>query len=464
MSDAHRPPAAPSAVALRRYAVVAQVEALRLRGCPAAAAVRDVASAPQADGYGHPVRVSVRTLQRWCAAYAQGGVAALEPQSRARTQTSVALAAELVAFLRAQKQADPRASVPELLRRARVQGLLAADQPVDRTTAWRACRRLGLTTRAHPSKQEVDMRRWCYPHRMQCVLADGKHFRAGPSRARRVALFFLDDATRYALRVQVGPSESTALFLRGLYALVRQHGLPDLLYLDHGPGFVSDDTLAVVEGGLGAWLVHGTAQYPTGHGAIERFHRTAYEQVLRALDGAAQVDPDEGALTLRLGHYLERYNDTPHETLDGDTPRQRWGQGRPLRFPADDADLYRRFVVRHSRKVAADHVLQMEGRVWEVPQGLGGAWVEVSRHVLDGRLWVLHQGRWVELAPLDAQANAGDRRARPAGAAPAPGEGVPTTAASAAFDQDLRPLVDAQGGFPDPGDARPEEDDRWPVT
>jgi hypothetical protein len=28
--------------------------------------------------------------------------------------------------------------------------------------------------------------------------------------------------------------------------------------------------------------------------------------------------------------------------------RQRWEQGRALRFPADEADLYRRFVVRQS--------------------------------------------------------------------------------------------------------------------
>lgn len=43
-------------------------------------------------------------------------------------------------------------------------------------------------------------------------------------------------------------------------------------------------------------------QYPQGHGAIERFHRTAYKQVLRSLDGAADVDPDPDALTLRLRH------------------------------------------------------------------------------------------------------------------------------------------------------------------
>ena len=75
---------------------------------------------------------------------------------------------------------------------------------------------MGLPTRQRPHKRDGDTRRWRYAERMQCVLADGKHFRAGAARLRRVALFFLDDATRYGLAVVVGTAESSALFLRGL--------------------------------------------------------------------------------------------------------------------------------------------------------------------------------------------------------------------------------------------------------
>lgn len=458
MSDAHRPPSAPSSEALLRYAVLAQVESLILGGWRARAAVGAVAARDHAHLNGGPVRVSVRTIQRWRAAYDDGGMAALEPKDRTRTDTSLALTEALVAFLRSEKERDPRASVPELLRRARARGIVPQDLSVDRTTLWRACRRMGLATRARPSKREADMRRWRYPHRMQCVLCDGKHFRAGGARTKRVALFFLDDATRYGLDVRVGSSESTVLFLRGLHELIRRHGLPDLLYLDHGAGFISADTLAVVEAGLGAWLIHGTARYPQGRGAVERFQRTAHDQILRALDGAADVDPACGVLTLRLRHYLERYNDTPHQTLGGDTPRQRWEQGRALRFPDDEADLYRRFVVRQPRKVSTDHVIKVDGRLWEAPRGLGDGWVEVVRHVLDGRLWVVHEGRIVELAELDPHANASDRRGTVDADRPRPSAGVPTTAASLTYDQDFLPLVDPEGGFPDTDDSQEEND------
>jgi len=452
MNDQHRPLPSVSPEALLRYSVLAQVEALVLSGSPPSAAVREVAGRQHVYPDGRPVQVSVRTLQRWRAAYASGDIEALAPRSRKRTETSVALSEALVAFLRTEKQCDPRASVPELLRRAKTRGIIGADLPIDRSTAWRACRRMGLPTRARPSKHEGDMRRWRYPHRMQCVLADGKHFRAGVSRLRRVALFFLDDATRYGLDVLVGTAESTELFLHGLYDMVTKHGLADLVYLDRGPGFISNDTLAVVQGGLGAWLIHGKAKYPQGHGALERFNRTAGDQLLRPLDGAIDVDPDCHALTLRVRHFLDRYNDTPHETLGGEPPRQHWETGRPLRFPADEADLYRRFVVREPRKVSSDHVIRADGRLWEAPRGLGDTWVQMTRHVLDGRLWVLHEGRMVQLAELDPHANATERRSSLGDDRPIPSEGIPTTAAHLAFDHDLRPLVDSEGGFRDEQD------------
>jgi len=60
-----------------------------------------------------------------------------------------------------------------------------------------------LPLRRVPAKQEADQRRFAYPHRMMMVLADGKHFRAGPARKRVVAPFFLDDASRFGLGVVV---------------------------------------------------------------------------------------------------------------------------------------------------------------------------------------------------------------------------------------------------------------------
>ncbi len=447
MSLSPLPQTPPSPEALFRRFILGEVEALVDGGITVSRALRKVARRERTDFLGRPHRVSVSTLKRWRSAFKKSGIAGLEPASRPRTATSEVLPDDLLSFIEREKAVDRHASIPELLRRAARQGIIEDARAVSRTSVWRALRRMGLQTRVNPSKSEGDTRRFAYPHRMQCVLCDGKHFRAGPSRVKRVALFFLDDSTRYALDVIVVPSESTEAFLTGLFSLCLRYGIADRFYLDRGPGFISTDTFAVINE-LDSCLIHGKEGYPEGHGKVERFNRTAKSQILRSLDGAVDVDPDCMSLTLRLRHYLQIYNDTPHESLGQETPRQRWeADSRPLRLPESEMVLREKMVVRESRRVSNDHVIQHGGGLWEAPRGLAGQRVEVIRHVLDGHLHVLHLGRMVRLHELDPIANATDRRGYATDHLPQPDEGVPTTAATLAFRRDHMPLVGKDGGF-----------------
>jgi transposase InsO family protein len=440
-------PASPEA--LFRYAVISQVRARVIAGEKLARAVQAVAGILHPTPNGTPQLVGKRSIYRWLAAFRDEGFAGLEDAPRPPCDGSHVLDARLLAFMTAQKKADPRASIPEILRRARTLGVIGPDEEVDRGTAWRAARRLGLETKRRKKLRDRDSRRWMYPHRMQMLLCDGKHFRAGATRARRVALFFLDDATRRGLHVVVGTAESTAFFLRGLYETVRLHGLMDAAYLDRGPGFASCDTGEVVACLGAAWIL-GEAGYPPGRGAIERFNRTAEEALLRHLDGRPDVDPACGALELRLRHWLhEVYDVTPHEGLDGESPRARWEKdSRPLRFSESDADLRARFVVHATRRVSADHVVPFEGVDYEVPRGHAGEQVTLHHQLLSGTVAMLHEGRLVELAPVDLAANATAGRARPGKADDEPEPHLPPSAADLAFERDYRPVVGPDGGFP----------------
>jgi len=362
----------------------------------------------------------------------------------------------LLRFAKKEKEDDPRASVPEILRRARALGIVREGTRIDRTTLYRALRRMGVETRRAPSPAGHDQRRFAWPHRMQMVLCDGKHFRAGAKRLRRVALFFLDDATRMGLDVVVGTSENTLLFLQGLFLVVRRYGKADILYLDHGPGFISGDTAAVVAN-LNTHLILGTEAYPQGHGAIERFNQTAKQNVLRHLDGRPDVDPEPGALTLRLRHWLwTLYNQRPHEFLDGATPQGRFlADERPLRLPESEEDLSSRFFVTEWRKVGNDHVVPLDSVDYETPAGYAGTRVPLYRHVLEGTVHLLHEGRLVRLQPVDPADNARNRRARKAQELPPAG---PTRgAADLAFANDFGPVVGPDGGFPHPPDKEEEE-------
>jgi putative transposase len=443
--------------ALWRYQWVAQIETRVLAGEALPRAIAGVQTHPRRDPRGRERIPSVRTLYRWVAAYREGGLAGLEPRERPRVETSQVLSAELLGLLRTAKLADPELSVPDLIALARQRGVLGAEEPVCRTTVWRACRRMGLPLTRAQALASADTRRFAYPHRMMMVLADGKHFRAGARRRRRVALSFLDDATRFGLAAVVGPSETTELFLRGLHRLLGRHGLPNALYLDHGPGFVSNDTEAVLAR-LGRRLVHGRARYPEGHGKIERYHRTLQHKLLRTLDGHPEADPDCGALTLRLLHWLrEVYNHTPHESLGGETPAERFHRDeRPLTRPRDRPWLDAQFTTTEERTVAKDHVVSVDGTLYEVPRACRGR-IALTRHLLSGTLTVRADGREVEIHPVEPTHNAFERRARPSRAEPAEPKPPAATPAQRAFDDDFGPLVGPDGDYPEP-DTDPEED------
>ena len=79
---------------------------------------------------------------------------------------------------------------------------------------------MGVPMARRKGASDRDSRRFAYPNRLDCILCDGKHFRVGASNLKRVALVFLDDATRAVLHSVVGTSECTELFLRGVYELI----------------------------------------------------------------------------------------------------------------------------------------------------------------------------------------------------------------------------------------------------
>ncbi|MCP4755421.1 MAG: transposase family protein, partial [Proteobacteria bacterium] len=310
----------PSNEALFRYQVLSQVFVQEHKGEKRSRAIKAVAAKEHVSVDGKYRTICGRTIYRWLNLFEMHGFSGLIPAQRVPSQGSAALPRPLIDFIADQKTADPLASVPELIRRATLKGIITPDQNINRVTAWRTLKRMGIDVSRRKTTEHADQLRFSYPHRMQMVLCDGKHFRVGEGRLRRVALFFLDDSSRMGLHVVVGSSENKELFLRGLYETILSYGLMDALFVDNGSGFKANDAIEVLRK-LNVLFIHGTAGYAEGHGKIERFNRTVKEQVIRLFNGNPEIDPDCAALELRLRHYLHQmYNLSPHESLDKNCP------------------------------------------------------------------------------------------------------------------------------------------------
>ncbi len=447
-SDRVRVPASSDAVF--RYQVICEVRCQLASGLSLADAIECVASKKHMTLEGSTRRVSIRSVYRWMGRYESEGLSGLERLKAPPRRSS--LPGTLLAFAKEQKEKDPKVSIPELIRRAKEVGIVPSSMKVDRTTLYRACRRIGITVRRSKQPPSEDTRRFAYPHRMQMVLCDGKHFRAGAKRLKRVALIFLDDATRMVLHVIVGPSESATLFLHGLHELLEKHGVMSILFLDRGPGFIAEDTFVVTQA-LEIVLIHGTAAYPAGHGKIERLNQTVLAEVLRLYDGRPDIDPDCRALQLRLLHYFETlYNRRPHESLQPDSPCERWTRDpRELSFPWTDEELRRRFVAHEERKVSNDHVVSVDSIDFEVPKGLPGQMVTLQRQLLDDQIYLAQEGELIHLHPVDLHRNARERRApRQTTSTEETTHPLPPSAADSHYQRDYSPIVDVDGGFSEP--------------
>jgi hypothetical protein len=151
---------------------------------------------------------------------------------------------------------------------------------------------------------------------------------------------------------------------------------------------------------------------------MERWFRTLRAQLLTRLTPADTASLE--ALNRRLWAYVEgEYHHTPHRSLEGDTPLERWTRNAAeVRFPEPTLDLDELFLFETKRRVHKDRTVSLNGRVYEVDAVLVGETVTLryDPHAPPARpIQVWHAEQLSHCAtPLDAYANCFVKRNRPA--------------------------------------------------
>ena len=396
----------------------------------------------QLRGDGHSV--SRASLFRWMQRLRTRGYRGLNDPVRPSKRT--VLPEKFVNFMVETKERDPDISIPTLIELARQKKVIAGSRQLDRSTVYRHARRLNLPL-PHKDKNSSHQRPFAYPHRFDMVLCDGKHFRAGVKRLRRVVFYYLDDATRYVLGLVVGTSESSELFLQGLHQVIAMHGKLGGIYLDKGTAFTSEDSSRVAEN-LDIPLIHGKTRYPQGHGKVERFNQTSLNDCLRGLDKPG-IDPSPSALKLRLEHYLLQYHQREHTSL-GMSPDKRFhaDSSKPS-FCWDSQTLQAAFRLSLTRKVSNDNCVSFDGVRYEMPLGYCGMRVQLLTDTLTNDLLFEHQGKLISLQPPDLEYNARSRTSRTKIDAKPKQEGSEhiVTATEISFNSTYHRIVDSDGGY-----------------
>ena len=358
--------------------------------------------------YSSRTTISEATILNWIRRYERSGrkLSSLYPAQRSDKGSFRSLDEETVQTLINLKKEHKRASVPVIVRQAKMRMLLPADFKVTSATLYRLFREKGLMDKEIAVE---DRRRFEAELANEIWQSDCLH---GPKveiegKMRKSYLFaFIDDCSRLIPHGEFYLSEKVDTYCDALRKALRKRGLPRKLYLDNSPGFRSHH-LAHITASLGIALVHSRPYKPEGRGKIERLFKTIRSQLLSVVDQGVSLKE----LNQALWDWVENdYHQRVHSSTK-EAPLARYLKHIHLirEAPKDMEDYFRK---RITRRVYKDRSVSLNCRLFEAPVGLIGKIVTLLYHDHDPtRVEVFcNDTSHGYLVPLDLHINARIRR------------------------------------------------------
>ncbi len=224
-----------------------------------------------------------------------------------------------------------------------------------------------------------------------------------PKRRKAILLGIIDDHSRVIVGYRWSFQETTLPIEQVFKEALLKYGLPDKLYVDNGPSFVSD-YLRLVCAHLNIALVHSKPYDSPSRGKIERFWRTVREGFLSQFKGTSlQEINDAFDIWLRDEYHLKPHGGIDCRPLDryqlslSEYPRQR----------VNEEILEEFFLATIFRRVNKDATISMKNLIYEVPPQYIGKKVELRYRQDNPReLFLYDDGKRIgAIKVVDARAN-----------------------------------------------------------
>lgn len=303
------------------------------------------------------------TIEKWYLDYQNHGFDALVPKGRSDAGLSRKLDDELQERIRYLKTNYPRMSAAAIYRQLKTDGSIINGQ-VSESTICRFVNQIQNELRQTPNR---DMRRYERPHINEVWCGDSS---VGPrltdkdgKKHRIYVIALIDDASRFITGIDVFYNDNFVNLMSVMKSAVSKYGRPKVLNFDNGKSY-KNKQMELLAARIGTTLSYCQPYTPTGKAKIERWFRTLKDQWMAALDMQDFHSLDE--LRGSLHSYVQRYNQTPHSSLRGMSPQDRFFSEpeQIRRLPADDID--KDFLLEIERRVSADCVIVIDRIEYEV--------------------------------------------------------------------------------------------------
>ena len=303
------------------------------------------------------------TIEKWYLDYQNHGFDALVPKSRADAGMSRKLDDELQERIRYFKTNYPRMSAAAIYRQLKTDGSIINGQ-VSESTICRFVNQLQNELRQTPNR---DMRRYERPHINEVWCGDssvGPRLTDKDGKKHRIYIIALiDDASRFVTGIDVFYNDNFVNLMSVMKSAVSKYGRPKVLNFDNGKSY-KNKQMELLAARIGTTLSYCQPYTPTGKAKIERWFRTLKDQWMAGLDMQDYHSLDE--LRGSLHSYVQRYNQTPHSSLRGMSPQDRFfSEPEQIRRLSSD-DIDKDFLLEIERRVSADCVIVIDQIEYEV--------------------------------------------------------------------------------------------------
>ena len=266
--------------------------------------------------------VSIRWINTLIKRFNEGGIEAIQPQSRKPKTSPTAITQELVNLI-----LDTRTSLEEQGLDAGPHSIAwqmkqAKQQPPSIPTIHRTLKRAGLIQPEPKKRPRSSYVRFQAEQPNETWQSDFTHWTLANGNDAEI-LNWLDDHSRLLLGCTAHKPVTGDLVAASLEACIRQYGPPQSTLTDNGLVYTSKyiggkNALEYLLGELGIQQKNGSPHHPQTQGKIERFHWT-----LKKWLAQQPRANDLEQLQQQLDQWKKIYNENrPHKSLNMKTPHQ----------------------------------------------------------------------------------------------------------------------------------------------
>ena len=316
---------------------------------------------------------SPKTLERWYYYYVKSGFDALIDQPRSDSGKSRKIDADTYEQIKFLKEKYPRIPATEILGRLISTGTVKQGE-LSLSTVTRCVNQI-VEERKLPVG--VDMHRYELPHVNDVWCGDscvGPKITIDGGKQRIFIIALIDDASRFIIGARITCHDNFVSLMQVLKSAVLKYGVPKKLNFDNGHSY-RNHQMELLAARIATTLYYCQPYTPTQKSKIERWFRTLRDKWLSITDLRQFSSLDQ--LQTNLDHFVQTYNHTPHSSLDGKTPDERFFSEPNVirRISPDDAD--KSFLLEIDRRVSADSVITIDNIEYEVDSRYSGTKVKL---------------------------------------------------------------------------------------